>query len=59
MFSEKIHFGDLAKRVYNFRSRRDFGNPNGQNLDLCVGHLLLKFQGDPTVKEPGIEIIPK
>ena len=59
MFSEKIHFGDLAKRAHNFRSRHYFGNPNGQNLDLCVGNVLSKFQGDPTVNESGIEILPK
>ena len=44
MFSEKVHFGGLAKRVHNFRSRRDFGNPNGQNLYLCVRNLLLNFK---------------
>ena len=59
MFSEKIHFRDLAKRAHRFRSRRYFRNPNGQNLDLCVGNLLLKFQDDPTVNESGIGILPK
>ena len=59
MFSEKTHFGQLAKWAPNFRSRRYFGNPNGQNLDLGVGNLLLKFQDDPTVKESRIEILPR
>ena len=54
MFSEKIHFSDLAKRAHRFRSRHYFGNPNGQNLALGVGNLLLKFQDDPTVKTLGI-----
>ena len=59
MFGEEIHFSDLAKRAHRFRSRRYFGNPNGQNLDLCVVNLLLKFEDDPTVNEPAIEILPK
>ena len=59
MFSEKTHLGELAKREHDFRSRYYFQDPNGQNLDLCVGNLLLKFQGDPTVNESGIAIFPK
>ena len=59
MFSERIHFGDLARRAHNFRSKRYCGNLNGENLDLGVRNILLKFKGDPTVNERGIEIIPK
>ena len=59
MFSEKTHFGELVKQAHNFRSRCYFKDPNGKNLDLCARNLLLKFQGDLTVDEPGIEIIPK
>ena len=59
MFSEKTHFGELVKQAHNFRSRHYFRNPNGPNLDLCDGNLLLKFKGDPTVNEPGIEILLK
>ena len=35
-------------------SRCYFKDPNGQNLDVCVRNLLLKFQGDPTVNESGL-----
>ena len=59
MFSETIHFGDLAKRAHNFHSNRYFGNPNGENLDLGVGNLQLKFQGDPTVNEAGMRTLPR
>ena len=59
MFSETIHFGDLAKRAHNFRSKRHFGNPNGQNLDLGVRNVLFNFQGDLTVNEAGMMILPK
>ena len=59
MFSEKTHFGQLAKWAPNFRSRRYFGNPNGQNLDLGVGNLLLKFQDELTVNKSGMGILPK
>ena len=57
MFSEKIHFSDLVKRAHRFRSKHYFGNPNGQNLDLCVKNLLLNFQGNPTVNESGMGIL--
>ena len=56
---EKTHFGQLAQQAPNFRSRRYFKDPNGQNLDLYVGNLLLKFRDDPTVNESGMEILPK
>ena len=36
------------------RLRRYFDDPNGQNLDICVKNLQLKFQDDPTVKKLGI-----
>ena len=56
---KKTHFGQLAKWAPNFRSKRYFKDPNGQNLDLGVGNLLLKFQDDPTVNKLGIDILPK
>ena len=59
MFSEKTHFSELVKRAHNFRSMYYFENPNGQNLDLCVGNVLLKFQDDPTVNESGMGSLRK
>ena len=56
---EKTHFGQLAQQAPNFRSRRYFKDPNGHNLDLYVGNLLLKFRDDPTVNESGMGILPK
>ena len=55
---EKTHFGQLAQQAPNFRSRRYFKDPNGQNLDVYVRKLLLKFQDDPTVNESGMGFLP-
>ena len=50
LFIVCCHFLLIRGKIYISRSRHYFGNSNGQNLDLCVGNLLYKFQDDPTVQ---------
>ena len=40
LFIVCCHFLLIHGKIYISRSRHYFGNPNGQNLDLCVGNLL-------------------
>ena len=40
LFIVCCHFLLIRGKIYISRSRHYFGNPNGQNLDLCVGNLL-------------------
>ena len=55
----QYQFSLSRKKIYISHCIYSFADSNGQNLDICIRNRQLKFQGDLTVNESGMETLLK